>query len=180
MRHEDKYVHSTDIFEDGFYARLTAYEEKSNFPHRLSSTIKNDGFIPFETKWIHMILENCAFSGQFEPKEGWPVTGSFSNARSPEEFEARRRSAYKLMYETTAPPKSSMSASDPAYINVVLSPQMTETNPLPFTKETVYHADAATLVTWGIFDLLSKLRFSSKQTENSKHIRNHSWHGNML
>ena len=163
MRHEDKYVHSTDIFEDGFYARLTAYEEKSNFPHRLSSTIKNDGFIPFETKWIHMILENYEFSGQFEPKEGWPMTGSFSNARSPEEFEARRRSAYTLMYETLAPPKGSMSASDPAYINVVLSTQMTEMNPLPFTKETVYHADAATLVTWGIFDLLSEIAFF-KQT----------------
>ena len=163
MRHEDKYVHSTDIFEDGFYARLTAYEEKSNFPHRLSSTIKNDGFIPFETKWIHMILENYEFSGQFEPKEGWPVTGSFSNARSPEEFEARRRSAYTLVYETLAPPKGSMSASDPAYINVVLSTQMTEMNPLPFTKETVYHADAATLVTWGIFDLLSEIAFF-KQT----------------
>ena len=163
MRHEDKYVHSTDIFEDGFYARLTAYEEKSNFPHRLSSTIKNDGFIPFETKWIHMVLENYEFSGQFEPKEGWPMTGSFSNARSPEEFEARRRSAYTLMYETLAPPKGSMSASDPAYINVVLSTQMTEMNPLPFTKETVYHADAATLVTWGIFDLLSEIAFF-KQT----------------
>ena len=163
MRHEDKYVHSTDIFEDGFYARLTAYEEKSNFPHRLSSTIKNDGFIPFETKWIHMVLENYEFSGQFEPKEGWPVTGSCSNARSPEEFEARRRSAYTLMYETLAPPKGSMSASDPAYINVVLSTQMTEMNPLPFTKETVYHADAATLVTWGIFDLLSEIAFF-KQT----------------
>ena len=163
MRHEDKYVNSTDIFEDGFYARLTAYEEKSNFPHRLSSTIKNDGFIPFETKWIHMVLENYEFSGQFEPKEGWPVTGSFSNARSPEEFEARRRSAYTLMYETLAPPKGSMSASDPAYINVVLSTQMTEMNPLPFTKETVYHADAATLVTWGIFDLLSEIAFF-KQT----------------
>ena len=163
MRHEDKYVHSTDIFEDGFYARLTAYEEKSNFPHRLSSTIKNDGFIPFETKWIHMVLENYEFSGQFEPKEGWPVTGSFSNARSPEEFEARRRSAYTLVYETLAPPKGSMSASDPAYINVVLSTQMTEMNPLPFTKETVYHADAATLVTWGIFDLLSEIAFF-KQT----------------
>ena len=163
MRHEDKYVHSTDIFEDGFYARLTAYEEKSNFPHRLSSTIKNDGFIPFETKWIHMVLENYEFSGQFEPKEGWPVTGSCSNARSPEEFEARRRSAYTLVYETLAPPKSSMSASDPAYINVVLSTQMTEMNPLPFTKETVYHADAATLVTWGIFDLLSEIAFF-KQT----------------
>ena len=163
MRHEDKYVHSTDIFEDGFYARLTAYEEKSNFPHRLSSTIKNDGFIPFETKWIHMVLENYEFSGQFEPKEGWPVTGSCSNARIPEEFEARRRSAYTLMYETLAPPKGSMSASDPAYINVVLSTQMTEMNPLPFTKETVYHADAATLVTWGIFDLLSEIAFF-KQT----------------
>ena len=163
MRHEDKYVHSTDIFEDGFYARLTAYEEKSNFPHRLSSTIKNDGFIPFETKWIHMVLENYEFSGQFEPKEGWPMTGSFSNARSPEEFEARRRSAYTLVYETLAPPKGSMSASDPAYINVVLSTQMTEMNPLPFTKETVYHADAATLVTWGIFDLLSEIAFF-KQT----------------
>ena len=163
MRHEDKYVHSTDIFEDGFYARLTAYEEKSNFPHRLSSTIKNDGFIPFETKWIHMVLENYEFSGQFEPKEGWPMTGSFSNARSPEEFEARRRSAYTLMYETLAPPKGSMSASDPAYINVVLSTQMTEMNPLPFTKETVYHADAATLVTWGIVDLLSEIAFF-KQT----------------
>ena len=163
MRHEDKYVHSTDIFEDGFYARLTAYEEKSNFPHRLSSTIKNDGFIPFETKWIHMVLENYEFSGQFEPKEGWPVTGSCSNARSPEEFEARRRSAYTLMYETLAPPKGSMSASDPAYINVVLSTQMTEMNPLPFTKETVYHADAATLVTWGIVDLLSEIAFF-KQT----------------
>ena len=163
MRHEDKYVHSTDIFEDGFYARLTAYEEKSNFPHRLSSTIKNDGFIPFETKWIHMVLENYEFSGPFEPKEGWPMTGSFSNARSPEEFEARRRSAYTLMYETLAPPKGSMSASDPAYINVVLSTQMTEMNPLPFTKETVYHADAATLVTWGIFDLLSEIAFF-KQT----------------
>lgn len=163
MRHEDKYVHSTDIFEDGFYARLTAYEEKSNFPHRLSSTIKNDGFIPFETKWIHMVLENYELSGQFEPKEGWPMTGSFSNARSPEEFEARRRSAYTLMYETLAPPKGSMSASDPAYINVVLSTQMTEMNPLPFTKETVYHADAATLVTWGIFDLLSEIAFF-KQT----------------
>ena len=163
MRHEDKYVHSTDIFEDGFYARLTAYEEKSNFPHRLSSTIKNDGFIPFETKWIHMVLENYEFSGQFEPKEGWPMTGSFSNARSPEEFEARRRSAYTLMYETLAPPKGSMPASGPAYINVVLSTQMTEMNPLPFTKETVYHADAATLVTWGIFDLLSEIAFF-KQT----------------
>ena len=163
MRHEDKYVHSTDIFEDGFYARLTAYEEKSNFPHRLSSTIKNDGFIPFETKWIHMVLENYEFSGQFEPKEGWPMTGSFSNARSPEEFEARRRSAYTLVYETLAPPKGSMSASDPAYINVVLSTQMTEMNPLPFTKETVYHADAATLVTWGIVDLLSEIAFF-KQT----------------
>ena len=163
MRHEDKYVHSTDIFEDGFYARLTAYEEKSNFPHRLSSTIKNDGFIPFETKWIHMVLENYEFSGQFEPKEGWPVTGSFSNARSPEELEARRRSAYTLVYETLAPPKGSMSASDPAYINVVLSTQMTEMNPLPFTKETVYHANAATLVTWGIFDLLSEIAFF-KQT----------------
>ena len=163
MRHEDKYVHSTDIFEDGFYARLTAYEEKSNFPHRLSSTIKNDGFIPFETKWIHMVLENYEFSGPFEPKEGWPMTGSFSNARSPEEFEARRRSAYTLMYETLAPPKGSMSASDPAYINVVLSTQMTEMNPLPFTQETVYHADAATLVTWGIFDLLSEIAFF-KQT----------------
>ena len=163
MRHEDKYVHSTDIFEDGFYARLTAYEEKSNFPHRLSSTIKNDGFIPFETKWIHMVLENYEFSGQFEPKEGWPMTGSFSNARSPEEFEARRRSAYTLVYETLAPPKGSMPASGPAYINVVLSTQMTEMNPLPFTKETVYHADAATLVTWGIFDLLSEIAFF-KQT----------------
>ena len=163
MRHEDKYVNSTDIFEDGFYARLTAYEEKSNFPHRLSSTIKNDGFIPFETKWIHMVLENYEFSGQFEPKEGWPVTGSFSNARSPEEFEARRRSAYTLVYETLAPPKGSMPASGPAYINVVLSTQMTEMNPLPFTKETVYHADAATLVTWGIFDLLSEIAFF-KQT----------------
>ena len=163
MRHEDKYVHSTDIFEDGFYARLTAYEEKSNFPHRLSSTIKNDGFIPFETKWIHMVLENYEFSGQFEPKEGWPVTGSCSNARIPEEFEARRRSAYTLVYETLAPPKGSMSASDPAYINVVLSTQMTEMNPLPFTKETVYHADAATLVTWGIVDLLSEIAFF-KQT----------------
>ena len=83
------------------------------------------------------------------------MPGSFLNARSPEEFEARRRSAYTLVYETLAPPKGSMSASDPAYINVVLSTQMTEMNPLPFTKETVYHADAATLVTWCIVDLLS-------------------------
>ena len=45
MRHEDEYLHSTDIFEDGFNARLTAYEEKGDFPHRLSTTIKNDGFI---------------------------------------------------------------------------------------------------------------------------------------
>jgi hypothetical protein len=159
MRHEDKYVHSTDIFEDGFHARITAYEEKGNFPHRLSSTIKNDGFIPFETKWIHMILEDWTVPGQFEPKEGWPPVGSFTNARSPEEFEAKRRGAYKLVYETMAPPKGSISASDPAYINLVLSPQMTETNPLPFSKETVYHAEAATLMTWGLFDVLSEMAF---------------------
>ena len=39
MRHEDEYLHSTDIFEEGFNARLTAYEEKGNFPHRRTTTL---------------------------------------------------------------------------------------------------------------------------------------------
>ena len=171
MRHEDEYLHSTDIFEDGFNARLTAYEEKGDFPHRLSTTIKNDGFIPFETKWIHMFLELYGY-GKYPAKEGWPIPRSFSNARSPEEFEARNRASNRLVYDLMAPQKGLMPASDPEYINFVLSVQMTENNPLPFTKETVYHASADALVTWGVFDLLSEFAFFSQMNRKLQGTQN--------
>ena len=174
MRHEDEYLHSKDIFEEGFNARLTAYEEKGNFPHRISTTIKNDGFIPFETKWIHMFLELYGYgdSEKYPPKKGWPRPGSFSNARSPEEFEARNRAVKRLVYDLMAPQKGLMSASDPEYITFVLSEQMTESNPLPFTKETVYHASADALVTWGGFDLLSEIAFFSQMNRKLQGTQN--------
>ena len=60
-----------------------------------------------------MFLELYGY-GKYPAKEGWPIPGSFSNARSPEEFEARNRASKRLVYDLMAPQKGLMPASDPS------------------------------------------------------------------
>ena len=52
-----------------------------------------------------MFLELYGY-GKYPAKEGWPIPGSFSNARSPEEFEARNRASKRLVYDLMAPQKA--------------------------------------------------------------------------
>ena len=85
---------------------------------------------------------------------------------------ARYHAVKRLVYDLMAPQKGLMSASDPEYITFVLSEQMTESNPLPFTKETVYHTSADALVTWGGFDLLSEIAFFSQMNRKLQGTQN--------